>query len=174
MYSRCIRTAPTLPCPEQNQCRGIWRFPKSVLSGDLIVLSFRLPYKEFAPLRIPYHLGGNFTDLDLHLAGQSRRQKTAKGTGQPKRSQSASLVPRRNVHGRKIDQQPVTNKQLKQERVQAKRTARAAQQGLSLRKINKTLHDFVCAEGDLEASSHAECPLTSLPCRCTHLRAFFL
>ncbi len=83
--------------------------------------------------------------------GRSQRLKKTKG-GQPKASSSTTTVPRRNVHGRKTNQQPVTNKQLKQERVLAKRTARAAQQGLSLRKINRTLHDFVCTDGDIEVT----------------------
>lgn len=44
----------------------------------------------------------------------------------------------------------MNNRLLKKERVQAKRTARAAQHGLNLRKVNKTLHNFVQEGGDLE------------------------
>ena len=84
-----------------------------------------------------------------HANGRKRQSRTAPDS----KASGTDQVMRRDIHGRKIVQEPVNNRRLKQERVQSKRVSRAAHQGLSLGKINQQLHDFVQQEGDIEVGA---------------------
>jgi len=63
---------------------------------------------------------------------------------------------RRDLHGRKISQKPVDNRQMKKERVEATRTRRAADNGFDLAKVDTQLQEFVKRDGDMEVSRNTE------------------